>query len=266
GLRWRRDAAGRIEAETVEVAYADGCTRRVFAHKDRAAWEALLGGLIDAGWTVTASWPIDTERSARWRANAAAALSSSVHLVCRPREGAHNSDRAGDVGDWGEVLRELPRRIRGWTPRLLAEGIVGADAVFACAGPALEIFTRYGRVEKACGARVAPGEYMGHVWAAVAKEALHVVSGASVESRFEPDARLTATWLWALRAKADGLREAAGAFAPDANQRESRGRAHRPKGFFLAGDDARKIARDLSVRLEEMSTLVEIKNGRARLL
>ena len=28
-------------------------------------------------------------------------------------------------------------------PRLAAEGVVGADAIFACLGPALEIFSRY---------------------------------------------------------------------------------------------------------------------------
>ena len=34
---------------------------------------------------------------------------------------------------------------------LAEEGVVGADAIFACLGPALEIFSRYSRVEKANG-------------------------------------------------------------------------------------------------------------------
>ena len=33
----------------------------VFAHKDTAAWEAMLQAAISAGWITTASWPIDTE-------------------------------------------------------------------------------------------------------------------------------------------------------------------------------------------------------------
>ena len=48
---------------------------------------------------------------------------------------------------------------------------MGADAIFACLGPALEIFSRYSRVEKASGEAVTLKEYLEHVWAAVAKEA-----------------------------------------------------------------------------------------------
>ena len=70
------------------------------------------------------------------------------------------------------MLAELPKRIQDWMPRLAAEGIVGADAIFACLGPALEIFSRYAHVEKASGERVTLKEYLEFVWAAVAKEAL----------------------------------------------------------------------------------------------
>jgi putative DNA methylase len=33
----------------------------VFAHKSTSGWEAQLQAMVDAGWIVTASWPIDTE-------------------------------------------------------------------------------------------------------------------------------------------------------------------------------------------------------------
>jgi len=55
------------------------------------------------------------------------------------------------VGDWGGVLRELPKRVDEWMERLQTEGIRGADLVFACIGPALEIFSRYSEVETATG-------------------------------------------------------------------------------------------------------------------
>ena len=48
-----------------------------------------------------------------------------------------------------------------WMPRLAAEGVVGADAIFACLGPALEIFSRYSRVEKSDGSVVPLREYPG---------------------------------------------------------------------------------------------------------
>src|ERR1039458_6638568 len=119
----------------------------VFAHKSTAGWEALLQALVDADWVITASWPIDTEMESRSRARNSATLSSSVHLVCRPRKTNASSLKLEEIGDWRDVLHELPRRIHEWMPRLAEEGVVGADAIFACLGPALEIFSRYGSVE-----------------------------------------------------------------------------------------------------------------------
>jgi adenine-specific DNA methylase len=104
----------------------------VFAHSDTDAWESLLNALIQSGWRVTGSWPIDTERASRILAARQSTLASSVHLVCRPRG-------IVEVGDWRDVLAELPKRMHEWMPRLASEGVVGADAIFACLGPALEI-------------------------------------------------------------------------------------------------------------------------------
>ena len=66
-------------------------------------------------------------------------LMSSVHLVCRPRKVLASSTSAR-VGDWRDVLQALPPRMHDWMPRLAEEGVVGADAIFACLGPALEYF------------------------------------------------------------------------------------------------------------------------------
>jgi len=178
--------------EARRICVQDGLGVFVFANKETAAWEAMLGGLINAGWVVTASWPIDTESGNRLRAKDSAALASSIHLVCRPRT------EVSSTGDWRDVLQELPRRMHEWMPRLAQEGVVGADAIFACLGPALEVFSRYSRVEKANGEEVALQEFLEHVWAAVAKEALTVVFTGADATGFEEDARVTAIWLWTL--------------------------------------------------------------------
>jgi hypothetical protein len=94
----------------------------VFAHKSTSEWESQLKAMIDAGWVITGSWPIDTERSGRLRAYESVALASSVHLVCRPRENPDGSVHMDDIGDWRDVLAELPRRIHEWMPRLADEG------------------------------------------------------------------------------------------------------------------------------------------------
>ena len=147
----------------------------VFAHKGTESWEALISGIVESGWQVTASWPIDTERPNRQRAQGSAALGSSIHLACRPRENPDGSIRADDIGDWRDVLSELPKRIHDWMPRLAEEGVVGADAIFACLGPALEIYSRYSSVEKASGEKVDLKEYLEEVWAAVSREALNMI-------------------------------------------------------------------------------------------
>lgn len=254
-------------AEGRRVVSPEGIGIVVFAHKSTAGWETQLQAMIDAGWIMTGSWPIDTERPGRLRAQDSAALASSVHLVCRPRENLDGSVRLDEVGDWRDVLAELPCRIHDWMPRLAEEGVVGADAIFACLGPALEVFSRYSRLEKASGEVVPLREYLEHVWAAVSHEALSMIfAGASTEG-FEPDGRLTAMWLWTLstggNGEADGL-------APEGegtdDDEESGSKAAVKGGFVLEYDAARKIAQGLGAHLEQLTSVVEIKGEKARLL
>lgn len=238
----------------------------VFAHKSTQGWEAQLKAMIDAGWIFTGSWPIDTERPGRLRANNSAALASSVHLVCRPRENPDGSLILDQIGDWRDVQQELPKRIHDWMPRLAAEGVAGADAIFACLGPALEVFSRYTRVEKPNGDIVSLREYLEKVWAAVSQEALNMVFTGGEAQALEEDARLTAMWLWTLSA---GIADSS---VEDDDQTEktdddeNSGGSKLLGGFTLEYDTARKIAQGLGANLDELKTLVEIKGDKARLL
>ncbi|MDD4567744.1 MAG: DUF1156 domain-containing protein [Methanoculleus chikugoensis] len=229
----------------------DGIGTVVFANKSTAGWEAQLQAMVNAGWIITGSWPIDTEWSTRLRGHNSAALASSVHLICRPRENPDGSLRTEDVGDWSAVLKELPPRIHEWMERLSSENIVGADAIFACLGPALEIYSRYSRVEKVSGEAVTLGEYLEHVWATVSREALSTIfQGADTEG-FEPDARLTAMWLWTLSA---------------GNGNGDGEDAQKSTGYSLEYDTARKIAQGLGAHLDQLPGLIGIKGSEARLL
>lgn len=250
------------------ILHSSGIGVVVFAHKSTSGWESMLQALIDAGWTVTGSWPIDTERGGRMNAIGTAALASSVHIVCRPRESIAAASNLNEVGDWRDILQELPRRIHEWMPRLAQEGVVGADAIFACLGPALEIYSRYARVEKASGEQVLLREYLEHVWAAVSKEALSTIILDADISSFEPDARLTAMWLWTLNAGAttsdgeDGSED-------DSNEDEAEDSPNKTSGksgFILEYDAARKIAQGLGANLDDLDKLIEVKADKARLL
>jgi putative DNA methylase len=245
----------------------------VFAHKTTEGWEVMLSSIISAGWVITASWPIDTERAVRMRANNSAALASSVHLVCRPRENADGSV-IELVGEWRDILGELPQRIHEWMPRLAAEGVVGADAIFACLGPALEIYSRYSRVEKSSGEQATLREYLEHVWAAVSTEALSLIFKDANAAGLEPDARLTAMWLWTIGGGGAGTNDKSSTDADDEEtDSEDNGEDEAPRkasksagGFTLEFDAARKIAQGLGVDLEQSKTLVEVKGDKARLL
>ena len=263
--RFFEDTMRQALQECRRVLGPDGIAVIIFAHKGTAGWEAMLSALVDAGWTVTASWPIDTENRQRWRAARAATLSSSVHLVCRPRENPDGSLRQ-DVGEWRDVLAELPERIHEWMPRLASEGVVGADAIFACLGPALEIFSRFGRVEKSSGQPVPLREYLEQVWAAVSKEALSMIFDDPETGGLEPDARLTAMWLWTLGL---GPSQANGATVSSKSADvldDHAARKDKTPGFALEFDAARKIAQGLGIHLEKAPSVVEVKRGTARLL
>ena len=263
---------GRALAECRRVLRPDGLAVVLFAHKGTAGWEALLNALVRAGWTVTASWPIETERGARMRAKNSAVLASSVFLVCRPRP-----EDAG-VGEWRAVQAELNRRVAAWLPRLEAEGIHGADAIFSCLGPALEVYSRYERVETASGQVVPLGDvrngkgqvvqrgYLSYVWEAVAREALRMLFREADPAGFEEDARLTAMWLWTLRVRANG---GAVQEEPLWEEEEEEGSRPRTTGWALPYDDARLMIQALGAdeaRLKRPGGILEVQGNTARLL
>ncbi|MBI4676023.1 MAG: DUF1156 domain-containing protein [Elusimicrobia bacterium] len=268
---WFEETMARAFAEGRRVLREDGVGAVVFAHKTTEGWEALLSGMIRGGWTITGSWPIATERPGRLRSQESAALATSVHLVCRPRP------QDAPVGDWGEVLRELPKRVGDWMERLQGEGIRGADLVFACIGPALEIFSRYRKVETAEGREVKLAEYLAKVWEVVGRSALEQVLGtAEAKARngaagaVEEDARLTALFLWTLQstngsaASSNGSRDDEEAGGDDEDEPAPKAK---PKGFSLVFDVARRFAQPLGIELPRWEgRIIETRKGVVRLL
>ena len=225
----------------------------VFAHKTTEGWEALISGIVGGGLTVTASWPIATEQAHRLRAKDSAALGTSVHLICRPRI----EDK---VGDWALVLRELPGRVGDWMERLQGEGVRGADLVFACIGPALEIFSRYSKVETAEGSEVGLPEYLEKVWEVVGRAALEKVLGTTeAKARnggagaLEEDARLTALFLWTLQSTngKPATDEETGEESEEDEEESEGGSGKKKKGPKLIFDVVRRFAQPLGIHLPD---------------
>ena len=131
---------------------ADGLMTLMFTHKATGAWDALTKGLMDAGFAITASWPINTEAEGSLHIKDKAAAKSTIFLVCRPC--VSYGESAGGQGGSDSVIRETPAvywedvepRVAGAVRKRVAEfqeaGITGVDLYLASFGPALEEFSR----------------------------------------------------------------------------------------------------------------------------
>jgi len=159
---------------------------------------------------------------------------------------------------------------------LQSEGIRGADLVFACIGPALEIFSRYSRVETPEGREVTLAEYLEKVWETVGRAALGQVLGtAEAKARngaagaVEEDARLTALFLWTLQSTdADATSDnGEDDEAEETDDDEDAPRGKRKGGFSLIFDVARRFAQPLGIHLENWEgRIIETEKGVVRLL
>lgn len=238
----------------------------VFAHKSTEGWEALLAGMTRGGWVITGSWPIATEMAHRLRARDSAALATSVHLVCRPRP------LDAGIGDWTHVSRELPRKISHWMHRLQSEGVRGADLVFACIGPALEIYSRYSKVVDSEDREIPLGGdpearephlrgFLAYVWEVVGRLALEQILGTDEThgaASLEEDARLTALFLWT-REAANHVGEkltpepnnAEDEVSDDEDEEEEKPRRKPKAGYSLPFDVVRRFAQPLGIHLPE---------------
>lgn len=265
---WFEEMMARAFTEGRRLLSEDGIGSVVFAHKTTEGWEALLSGLIRGGWTITGSWPIATEMGSRLRAQDSAALATSVHLICRPRP------ENAPVGDWADVLRELPTRVGDWMQRLQDEGVRGADLVFACVGPALEVYSRYARVETADGRTVELPEFLERVWEVVGREALEQVLGTTeAQARngasgvLEEDARLTALFLWTMQSTAASTSSINGSETESGRDNDSEPSRRRAMRYSLPFDVVRRFAQPLGIHLEEWeSRIIRTKKGVVRLL
>jgi hypothetical protein len=238
-----------------------------------------LAGIVTGGLVITASWPIATEMAYRIRARESAALTTSVHLVCRPRP------EDAPVGDWAEVVRELPNRIGEWMERLAAEGVRGADLVFACIGPAMEIYSRYVRVEDAEGRAIPLGGdptaaephmrgFLAYVWETVGRLALEQVLGtAEARARngaagaLEEDARLTALFLWTLQSTDSTFAEQEEDEEEPGEEEDGSKPGKKKAGLTLIYDVARRFAQPLGIHLDRWEgRIIETDKGIVRLL
>ena len=134
-----------IFAECRRVLKPDGIMTLMFTHKATGAWDALTKGLIESGFAITASWPINTEAEGSLHIKDKAAANSTIFLVCRPRA---NEARDGSDIYWEDVEPLVARAVRARVDAFRTAGISGVDLYLASFGPALEEFSRHWPIKR----------------------------------------------------------------------------------------------------------------------
>lgn len=135
-----QDRMAAIFAECRRVLKPSGIMTLMFTHRATGAWDALTKALMEAGFTITASWPINTEAEGSLHIKNKAAANSTIFLACRPRT-ALPSD--AETQYWEDVEPLVASAVRKRVAEFQAAGIRGVDLYLASFGPALEEFSKH---------------------------------------------------------------------------------------------------------------------------
>lgn len=173
------DAADGKDPDPEEVKDLDAAPATAEAS---TGWEVFLESLVEAGFTITATWPMRTEAARRLNAQDTNALASSIVLACRRRDpNAPTADR-----------REFLRRLREELPQALARmreaAIAPVDFAQAAIGPGMAVYTRYREVREPNGQRISVRNAL--------KLINHVLDQALAEedSDFDAETRWAVSW------------------------------------------------------------------------
>ncbi|KZC47699.1 hypothetical protein XM68_c11034 [Vibrio alginolyticus] len=75
-----------IFSECLRVLKSNGVMTLMFTHKAQDAWEALTNSLIQTGWVITSSIPVESESKYSTHQKDMAAAASSIFITCRKAE------------------------------------------------------------------------------------------------------------------------------------------------------------------------------------
>ena len=143
-------------------------------------WETFLGAVMQAGLTISGTWPMRTENSTRLVGMSTNALASSIVLVCRPRS---TDAPVATRREFIEALKsELPDALR----QMQQGSIAPVDLAQAAIGPGMAVFTRYAWVLDASGESV------------TVREALSLINQTLDEVLAEQEGDFDAETRWAL--------------------------------------------------------------------
>ena len=177
----RRLAKSTHPAFPITIYYAfKQSEKRGGTNSSSTGWETFLDAAINAGFAITGTWPVRTERGARMVGQGTNALASSIVLVCRPRPA--NAPVATRREFVDALKSELPDALR----QMQQGNIAPVDLAQAAIGPGMGVYTRFARVLDASGEAV------------TVREALSLINQTLDEVLAEQEGDFDADTRWAL--------------------------------------------------------------------
>jgi putative DNA methylase len=145
-------------------------------------WDTFLEAIILAGFALSGTWPIRTEKEGRAIGNGTNALASSIVLVCNKRSASATTTTRREF--LSALKQELPQALIN----LQAGNIAPVDLAQAAIGPGMAVFTRYSKVIDAEGNPISVREALALINQTL-DEAL-----AEQEGDFDADSRWALAW------------------------------------------------------------------------
>ena len=166
----------------VTVYYAFKQSETSKAGRTSTGWATILSAIIRSGWTITATWPMRSERGGRMTSVGTNALASSIVLVLRPRpEDAPATDRRALVRELRSTLPEAVETLR-------SGGVAPVDLAQAAIGPGMRVFSGYTRVISPDGTDMSVDDALAQI-NAVLDEVL-----TDQDDDLDPDTRWCLAW------------------------------------------------------------------------
>jgi putative DNA methylase len=137
-----------FEEVPVTVYYAYKQSEGEGDSKASSGWETMLSAIIQAGFAVTGTWPMRTERSSRSNGMDTNALASSIVLVCRKRPPDAPACSSRDF------INVLKHELKPALQKLQTANIAPVDMAQSAIGPGMGVFSRYSQVLEADGTPV----------------------------------------------------------------------------------------------------------------
>ena len=129
----------------VTIYYAFKQSETKEGNSSSTGWETFLAAVIEAGFGLTGTWPMRTEKTGRMIGNDTNALASSIVLVCRKRP------EDAPIATRRDFLRDLRAALPAALTNLQRSNLAPVDLAQSAIGPGMAVFSKYRKVIEADG-------------------------------------------------------------------------------------------------------------------